>query len=544
MTKSISGQIVDIVRRRIFSGTVHINASGRIECIEEQPAVAENRYILPPFIDSHVHIESSMLMPSEFAGVAVRFGVAGVVCDPHEIANVLGAEGIRYMIDNGKTVPFKFFYGVPSCVPVTAVETSGAVVNAAETEKLLADDDLYFLAEVMDYPAVVRRDPEIMAKINAALVRHKPIDGHAPGLHGPDLHAYAAAGISTDHECFTIEEAEEKIRLGMHIQIREGSAARNFEALYPLIDRYPDRMMLCTDDCHPDDLLGGYINARVSQGIAKGLDLFNMLQAVVLNPVRHYHLPVGLLQTGDPADLIVVDNLRDFTVQQTYIDGQRVFDNGKTLFSAPPATPVNHFKARKITVDALRVPAESNQIRVIEIIDKELITRCRLETPTLRHGAVVPDPERDLLKIVVLNRYTPDVPPAIGFVRNFGIKRGAVANTVAHDSHNLIAIGADDASIVRAINTLIDSRGGIVVVDGDQTLTMPLPIAGILSNRPATEVAQQYHALHNHIKGMGSPLTAPLMTMSFMALIVIPDLKICDKGLFDVQQQRLTSLCS
>jgi adenine deaminase len=542
MTKNISGQIIDVIRRRIFSGTVYINPTGRIERIEEQ-AVPETQFILPPFIDSHVHIESSMLMPAEFAGMAVRSGVAGVVCDPHEIANVLGTEGIRYMIENGTTVPFKFFFGVPSCVPVTSVEASGAVIDAAETEKLIAGDDLYFLAEMMDYAAVVRRDPEVMAKIAAAHAHHKPVDGHAPAIQGPDLQAYVAAGISTDHECFTIEEAEEKIRLGMNIQIREGSAAQNFEALYPLIDRHPDRIMLCTDDCHPDDLLGGYINARVSRGIAKGLNLFNMLQSAILNPIRHYHLPVGLLQVGDPADLIVVDNLTDFTVRQTYIDGKLVFDRGKTLFTAQPPIPINHFRAKKISVDAIRVPAISQQIRVMEIIDKELITHCRMETPTVRDGAIVPDPERDLLKIIVLNRYTEHAVPAIGFIRNFGLKRGAVCNTVAHDSHNIIAIGADDESIVRAINTVIDCQGGIAAVDGDRILTMPLPIAGILSDRPAEEVARQYQTLHNQVKALGSPLTAPLMTMSFMALIVIPDLKICDKGLFDVQKQNFTHLC-
>jgi adenine deaminase len=545
MTTSISGQIIDILRRRIFNGTVYINAKGRIERIEEESTAVKNRYILPPFIDAHVHIESTMMMPSEFAGVAVRFGVAGVVCDPHEIANVMGAEGIRYMIDNGKTVPFKFFFGLPSCVPVTSIETSGAVLDAAETDRLLADDDLYFLAEMMDYTAVVHRDPEVMAKIRSARAHNKPIDGHAPGLHGRELRAYSDAGITTDHECHTIEEAREKIRLGMNIQIREGSAARNFEALYPLINCFPDHTMLCTDDCHPDDLLGGYINDRVRRSIAKGLDLFNVLRAAIMNPVWHYRLPFGLLQAGDPADLIVVDDLRDFNVRQTYINGQLVFDQGEVRFTPPPLSPINRFRAGRITADAIRVAAPQSperDIRVIEIIDKELLTTCCIETPTLRDGAVVADPERDLLKIVVLNRYVENATPAVGFVRNFGLRRGAVANTVAHDSHNVIAIGADDASIVRAINAVVDHRGGIVAVDGDEVLAMPLPIAGLLSDQKAEVVAQQYQTLHQRVRAMGSPLTAPLMTMSFLALIVIPDLKICDKGLFDVRRQCLTPL--
>lgn len=542
MTKSISGQIIDVIRRQIFSGTIYVGASGRIERIEAH-AVPETQYILPPFIDAHVHIESAMITPSEFAGLAVKFGVAGAVCDPHEMANVLGTTGIRYMIDNGKTVPFKFFNGAPSCVPVTSVETSGAIIDAAEIAKLLADDDIYFLAEVMDYAAVIRRDPEVMAKIAAAHAQGKPVDGHAPAVRGKDLQAYVSAGISTDHECYTLEEAEEKIRLGMKIQIREGSAAQNFEALYPLIDKYPDQVMLCTDDCHPEDLLDGYINTRVRRCIAKGLNLFNTLQAAILNPVKHYRLPVGLLQPGDPGDWIVVDNLKDFSVLQTYIDGQLVFDGTKTLFSPATITPINHFKAKKITAEDICIAATRDKIRVIEIIDKELITGSGLEIPTIREGAIASDPERDLLKIVVLNRYTENAVPAVGFIRNFGLKRGAVCNTVSHDSHNIIAIGADDESIVRAINTVIDCRGGIVTVDGEQILTMPLPIAGILSGKKTEEAAKQYQNMHNQVKAMGSPLTAPLMTLSFMALIVIPNLKICDKGLFDVQQQNLTDLC-
>jgi adenine deaminase len=535
MTEEISGQIIDVVRRRIFSGTVYVGASGRIDRIEEK-VVPETHYILPPFIDAHVHVESSMMTPAEFAGVAVRFGVGGAVCDPHEIANVVGSEGIRYMIDNGKTVDFKFFNGVPSCVPATSLETSGAVIDAEETAKLLSNNDLYFLAEVMDYAAVVRRDPLVMAKIAAAHAQGKPVDGHAPGIRGEDLKAYVSAGISTDHECYSLEEAEEKIGLGMSIQIREGSAAQNLEALYPLIDKYPDRVMLCTDDCHPDDLLRGYINLRVGRCIAKGLNLFNVLRAATFNPVTHYHLPVGLLQAGDPADLIVVDNLKDFSVLQTYIDGKLVYDRGKTLFAAAPPRAINHFCARKITADAIRIPATAGErIRVIEIIDRELITGFGIEIPTIREGAIVADPDRDLLKIIVLNRYRESARPVVGFIRNFGLKRGAVCTTVAHDSHNIMAIGVDDESIVQAINEVIDRRGSIVTVDNCRTFSMPLPIAGILSDKSAALAAAHYQEMHNRVKGMGSTLTAPLMTMSFMALIVIPHLKICDRGLSDGQ---------
>jgi adenine deaminase len=541
MTSTISGQIIDIHQRRIYGGVVQIAPNGTIESIVEQP-VTKTHYILPPFIDSHVHIESTMLTPAEFARAAVKFGVAGVVCDPHEIANVMGMEGIRYMIDNGRQTPFKFCYAAPSCVPVTAMETSGAVIDAAQIEELLDSDDVFCLAEVMDYPSVVHRNEEVMAKINAAKKRNKPVDGHAPGLYGQDLEAYVGAGISTDHECFSLREAEEKIRLGMHIQIREGSAAQNLDTLYPLIDKYPDRIMLCTDDCHPDDLLDGYIQSRIARCVAKGLDIFHILQAVSINPVRHYGLPVGMLRVGDPADFIIVENLKNFAVKQTYINGNLVFNKGKTLFEAPKPKLINRFYKNEISVENLRVPITGKRIKAIKIIDKELITRSTFGPATAFKNGVKVDVERDLLKIVVLNRYN-EALPAVGFINNFGIKRGAVCITVAHDSHNIIAVGVDDESIMRAMQAVMETQGGLAVVDGKDTLAMPLPVAGIISDQKAEVVAEQYHRIHNRIKEMGSNLTAPLMTLSFMALIVIPDLKICDKGLYDVQKQAFTSVC-
>ncbi|MDR1055879.1 MAG: adenine deaminase [Prevotellaceae bacterium] len=529
---SISGNIVDIINKRIFSGTIYVNGLGDIERIEERD-VPELHYILPPFVDSHIHIESTMMVPSEYARVGVRHGVVTAICDPHEIANVMGEAGIQYMIENGKKTPFKFFFGAPSCVPAAPYETSGAVLNAAEIEKLMASADIYFLGEMMNFPDVINRNPEVMAKINAAKKYHKPIDGHAPGLRGEMIRRYAA-GISTDHECMTLAEAEEKLALGMKILIREGSAAKNFEALFPLIDKYPDLVMLCTDDTHPDDLQAGYINTLVKRALGKKLNLFNVLKAASINPVIHYKLPVGLLNVGDPADFIIVDNPDDLNILQTFINGKIVYNKGEVEFLQAAIEPINNFQAAAIKTDDITVIKTRDKIQVIEIIDKELYTKALIVTPKVLDNKVVPDIENDILKIVVLNRYIADAKPAVGFVKNFGLKKGAICSTVAHDSHNIIAVGTDDKSIVKVINAVIGSKGGIVAFDGKDMQLMPLPVAGIMSDKSVGEVAGQYKVLHNMAKEMGSQLTAPFMILAFMALIVIPELKICDKGLFDV----------
>ena len=542
---TLSGNIVDVVNERIFKGRIYVNVFGDIEKIEEAENVVEDCYIMPGFVDSHVHIESSMLMPSEFAREAVKHGVVAAICDPHEIANVLGIEGIEYFIENAEKSGFKFFFGAPSCVPAAPFETSGAVLGVKEIEYLMKKENIWFLGEMMNFPGVVANNPEVMAKIQTAKNAHKPIDGHAPGLTGEDLRKYVNAGISTDHECMDICEAEEKLSLGMKILIREGSAAKNYDALYPLINRYPNSVMLCTDDSHPDDLIEGYIDKLVSKSMRKGLDFFNIMKAANINPVMHYKVPVGLLREGDSADFIITDTLEpDFKILKTYISGKIVYDRvGDEVNLHRPVVEIkNNFNAKEVTVNDIQVEVKSEEIRVIKVIDRELYTEQLIEKPTVSNNKVIPSVENDILKIVVLNRYHKDAKPVVGFIKGFGLKRGAICSTVAHDSHNLIALGVDDQSIVQCMNAVINLAGGIATCDNGIVDILSLPIAGIISNNNAAKVAGDYCRLSNKVKEMGSPLTSPFMTLSFMALIVIPELKICDKGLFDVTTFNYTDL--
>lgn len=540
---SVGGMIVDVVNRRMFRGRIYVDIYGKIEKIEEREDVSETTYIVPGLIDSHVHIESSMSMPSEFACAAVKHGVVGCVCDPHEIANVLGIPGLRYFMDNAKASLFKFFFGAPSCVPSTNLETSGAILGPKEIKELMADKDIFFLGEMMNFPGVISHDSEVYAKLQAALDANKPIDGHAPGVNGNNLRIYAKAGISTDHECMDLVEAEEKLQLGMKILIREGSAAKNFETLYTLIDKYPDQVMLCTDDAHPDDLLDGYINGLVKRGLEKGVDLFNLLQAACLNPIKHYSLPVGLLQEGDSADFVVVDSLnKNFEVLQTYIEGKIVYDRGEVLLQRPTYEVKNNFQANPIQLNDLKVEGNFDRINTIGVINKELYTKHLIEKARVENNELVSDPENDLLKIVVLNRYTQNAKPVIGFIKGFGLKQGAICSTVAHDSHNIIAIGTNDVDLQRAINVVIKSKGGISVSNNSSVNILELPIAGIISNRPIEETAASYKRMDLLAKELGTTLTAPFMTLAFMALIVIPELKLCDKGLFNVKEFQFIDL--
>lgn len=528
----ISGNIVDVVNKTIFTGTVEVT-NGIVTAVRHHP-VDESQYILPGLVDAHVHIESSMLIPSEFARMAVVHGTVGTVSDPHEIANVMGVSGVKFMIANGKKVPFKFNFGAPSCVPATSFETAGAVLGVEEVRELLGMPEIKYLSEMMNFPGVLFNDPEVMAKIELAKKAGKPVDGHAPGLKGADAAKYISAGISTDHECFTLDEARDKIGYGMRVLIREGSAAKNFETLYPLIDEAPEMVMLCSDDKHPDDLLHGHINEVVKRAVAHGCDMMNVLRSCTFNPVSHYRLDIGLLQPGDPADLIVVDNLRDFNVLATWVDGVKVAENGKSNIVKASEEPFNHFEARPMKAEDLEVLARGERIRVIEAYEGQLITG----NPVIEHHSagrnLVSDTSRDLLKIVVLNRYRISS-PAIGFIRGIGLQRGAIASCVAHDSHNIIAVGADDDSIMRAINLIIGSQGGISLVNGEQQMVLPLPVGGIMSPDEGPEVARKYQELDREARKLGSPLTAPYMTLSFMALLVIPSLKLSDQGLFDGQ---------
>ncbi|MBP6977424.1 MAG: adenine deaminase [Bacteroidales bacterium] len=535
----LEGWIVDVVRKRIFQGRIYV-VGGKIEKVLETP-VSTRHYILPGFIDAHIHIESSMLIPSEFARLAVPHGTVATVSDPHEIANVLGVEGVKFMIRNGKKTPFKFFFGAPSCVPATGFETAGAFLGLEETEELLKLDDIHFLSEMMNYPGVLTADPVVMAKLDLAKKYNKPIDGHAPGLRGMDALKYIRAGISTDHECFSLEEAQEKARNGMHILIREGSAAKNFDTLIPLLNDYPDQVMFCSDDRHPNDLISGHINEQVKRALGRGYDLFAVLRCCTWNPIRHYRLPVGLLQHGDPADMIIVSDLENLEVMATYINGEKVAEMGQTFIQSVPEAPPNLFNALPVTSHDLMVAAEGTRIRVLDALDGQLITETSVADAKIIGSAIVADPGRDLLKLVVMNRYRPS-PPAVGFVRNFGLKRGAIASTVAHDSHNIIAVGTNDDDLSDAINLLVETRGGVSLSDGSVKHILPLPVAGIMSNGDGYETATGYDMLDKQAKQLGSTLQAPYMTLSFMALLVIPQLKLSDQGLFDGSTFHFTQL--
>ena len=536
---TIGGQIVDLVNSRIFSGVVVVE-NGKIIKIEEQP-VGNTLYIMPGFVDAHVHIESSMLVPSEFARLATCHGTVATVSDPHEIANVLGKEGIRYMIENGKKVPFKFFFGAPSCVPSTAFETAGSSLDANDIEELMASPDIYYLSEVMNYPGVIHEDPEIMRKIAAARFYGKPIDGHAPAVTGTDLQKYVSAGITTDHECFRLAGALEKISLGMKILIREGSAARNFDALIPLMATHPDKLMFCSDDKHPDELDEGHIDVLVRRAIALGYNVMDVLKAASLNAVKHYHLNVGMLQTGDDADFIVVDDLNHPVAKQTYIKGVLVAENGVSNIHYKETETPNIFKADFIKAEDLFVPDNGKKIKVMTCFDGLLITKSFMTEPKVVDGGIVSDVERDILKIVVVNRYKP-TKPAVAFIKGFGLRRGALASSVAHDSHNIVAVGVTDRDIFHAVNLLIEHTGGVTAYCSTEMVAVPLPVAGLMSNEDGYEVAQAYQNADALAKRLGSTLYAPFMTLAFMALVVIPEVKISDQGLFDVTKFGITSI--
>jgi len=529
-TTSINGLFVDILSRKIVPGILRLE-NGKIAGFIEQADVT-GPYILPGFVDAHIHIESSMLVPYEFARVALGHGTVATVSDPHEIANVNGIAGVEYMIENAKGAELKICFGAPSCVPATNFESAGDALDSNAVDELLQRPDIYYLSEMMNYPGVLHKDPEVMRKIELAKKYYLPVDGHAPGLRGKDAKNYIAAGISTDHECFTLEEALEKLSHGMKILIREGSAARNFEALHPLLSTHPDMCMLCCDDKHPDELLLGHIDQHVKRAVAFGHNVFDVLKVACINPVLHYKLPVGLLRKGDPADFVLVEDLKNFKVLSTFINGKRVYHEGECILPKRTHKKINKFKTDKKKAQDFEVEAKGSKIRVIEALDGQLITS-ELHTGAKVHsGKVVSDPSKDILKIAVVNRYE-NAQPAIAFIKNFGLKSGAIASTVAHDSHNIIVVGVDDESICNAVNLLIQEEGGLSVVNGTKHEVLPLPVAGLMSDKDCKEVGTMYSKLDVMSKEMGSTLRAPFMTLSFMALLVIPQLKLSDKGLFD-----------
>jgi len=525
----ISGKIIDLYEKRILPGVITVE-NGKIEKIENAENVPDV-YIMPGLVDAHVHIESSMLTPSHFAVAAVKHGTIAVVSDPHEIANVLGIQGVKFMLDNADTVPVKMMFGAPSCVPATNSESSGARIDADGIVELFKDKRIGFLAEMMNFPGVIYDDVEVHKKLNIARQMGVPVDGHAPGLTGEGLKKYIQAGISTDHECSDIEEALEKISDGMKILIREGSAAKNLDSLDRLISLYPEKVMLCTDDLHPETLAKGHINKIVSRLVAKGYNLFDVLRAASLNAVDHYGIKMGLLRPGDAADFIVVDNPKNMNVLQTWIDGICVYDGEKALFSPGTVKKVNKFNCSRIRAEDLRVKREGDQMRVIVAINGELATFTEMVSAG-SDPVVYPRLEDDILKIVIKERYH-DGAPAVGFIKGFGLKEGAMASSVAHDSHNIIAVGVTDREIAQAINLIVDAEGGMSVVSDDETDILKLPVAGIMSDMPVTAMAQRYERLNETVKSLGCRLDAPFMTLSFMALLVIPELKMSDKGLFD-----------
>lgn len=542
----ISGQIVDVVNSRIFNGTIEIENGKILNIIEESHCQCQSQIILPGFVDSHVHIESSLLVPTEFARLAVAHGSVASVSDPHEIANVLGIDGVKYMIEVGKKSPFKFYFGAPSCVPATCFETSGATLNSNDIEELMSSADIKYLGEMMNYPGVIFNDDEVMKKIEPAHRHNKPIDGHAPLLSGDDLKKYCASGISTDHECSSVEEAMEKISLGMKIQIREGSAANNFDNLISIIKDYPDSVMFCTDDAHPHELIKSHINGLIKRAIYLGYNPLDVIKAATLNPVRHYNLEVGLLQKNDPADFVVIDNFNDFNILKTYINGELVAENGKSLLPDVKVDAINNFVAEKVTADDFKVIDEGKDINIIGVINGELLTE-KIIAKTQSHKVqsssfyLVSDIENDILKIAVINRYEKKK-PAVAFIKGFGLKRGALASSVAHDSHNIIVIGCDDESMAKAANMIIENKGGFAVYSDEIKKCLPLPVAGIMTNDDAFKVADDYLEIRDLAKSLGSPLSDPFMTMEFMALLVIPKLKLSDKGLFDCEKFELIPL--
>ena len=549
---TISANMLDFNQQTVFSAQLSYYSDGDLKGVikdiihigDEDPQLD---YLIPGFIDAHVHIESSMMLPSEFARMALKHGTIASVSDPHEIANVMGLEGIDFMLNNSEKTPFHIFFGAPSCVPATPFETAGASISIADIDALFRSGKINYLSEMMNFPGVLNHSDEVMAKINLAKQYDLPIDGHAPGLSGEEARQYAQAGISTDHECTTLAEAREKIALGMKILIREGSAARDFASLHPLISEFPDQVMFCSDDKHPDELFKSHINQLVVDAIALGHNLFDVLKCACLNPITHYQLPLGSLQKGDMLDAVLVDNLTDFSIKSTWLSGQVVSQNGQVLLASVTEQAINHFCAEKISQQSLEVcldvdSSKERSVRVIDIFEGKLFTRekqvnmaqfqCAKASNEPSKILVQANPDNDLVQLSVLNRYQ-KAQPANAFVFGSGMKSGAIASTVAHDSHNIIAMGCDTQSIEQAINSVIDLKGGICVVNDSGCHTLALPVAGLMSLDKGEQVAERYAQLDLWAKDLGFTLSAPFMTLSFLALLVIPELKLSDKGLFD-----------
>ena len=529
----ITGQLVDVHQRRIYPASILIENQTivRIEEINSAP----DYFIMPGLVDAHVHIESSMLAPSEFAPLALAQGTLATVSDPHEIANVLGIEGVRWMVENGKQAPFYFHFGAPSCVPATVFETAGAELTVQEIRELFEEGSCHYLAEMMNWPGVLFGDEDVAAKIQLAKEMKKPIDGHAPGLRGEQAQTYFASGIQTDHECFTLEEAQDKAALGVKILIREGSAARNFEALIPIMKQYPEQVMFCSDDKHPDDLLVGHINLVICRALALGYDRFDVLRSATILPMNHYGLPCGQLRVGDPADFMVFDGFEKMQVLETWYKGEKVFDRTGTSWKPEPIeeTP-NQFYSYYLPEEAYQVKSQKPDralIRVIDAVEGQLITNQKTEWMDVKSGLITADPTRDILKLTVVNRYK-EVKPAMAFISGFGLKNAAIASSVAHDSHNIVAVGTTDALLKSAVDAVMKAKGGVALAFEGGVEVLPLPIAGLMSDKDGKQAGAQYEHLTLLARKYESTPKAPFMLLSFMALLVIPFLKLSDLGLF------------
>lgn len=542
-TLSVEGNVVDVEGRRVFRGKVNVEGNKIVSIVAGEPAAITDKgpFILPGFIDSHVHIDDSLLAPYEFARGSVRGGTIAAVCDPHEIANVMGMQGIEYMVKQSKQSPYKFFYGAPACVPPSDFEMAGAELGPKELKELLASPDIHHMAEFMDFYGVIHDNPKTMEKIRITKEAGKPIDGHAPLLTGAELDKYIAAGISTDHECSIIEEAREKVKKGMKVIVREGSAAPDLRGIHQIIDEAPDMVMLCTDEWHPNDMLyKGHVDYIVRTAIELGCDVFNVLRAASINPVKHYKIPVGGLKEGDLADFIVVDSLKEMNVLQTYIEGTLVYDNKNVLI--PPMTPaiVNNFQITDpVTPDDLAIFADSKVINVIEVFDKKLFTRKIVSNVTVSAvNNAIANPTEDILKLVAVNRYQKEK-PVCGFVKGFGLQSGALAYSICHDSHNIVCVGVTDEDMAKAINIVIKNKGGGAISNGGKTTCLPLPIGGLMSDRELEEVGEKYEELQEVARQMGCKLANPFGTLSFIGVTSIPEIRITVRGIFDVDANKL-----
>ena len=535
---NVVGRLVDIHKRDIYPVVISIKGEF-IESVERTDSSPEI-FIVPGLIDSHIHIESSMVTPGAFSMTAVKHGTCSVVSDPHEIANVLGIKGVEFMIRDAEKVPLNFFFGAPSCVPATVFESNGATLDSEAVRKLLELREINYLSEMMNFPGVIYDDPEVIKKIYYAKKLNKPVDGHAPGLTGEMLKKYVSAGITTDHECSTLAEAKEKILLGMKILIREGSAAKNLNSLKDLFKTDPDMVMLCSDDLHPEMLQEGHINKLIARLTSEGYDAFDVIRSATINPSEHYKLNAGLLRRGDYADFILVDSLDKMNVNETWIKGVKVFGDGQVLFKYKAPEAVNNFNCSPVKNTDILVKNKNRDIRIIVAEEGELLTT-GTQGSSGTAEFVNPDINNDVLKIVVKDRYK-DLPAAVGFIKGFGLKRGAFASSIAHDSHNIIAIGTNDRDIVNSINEIIRMKGGLAVSDNEIAGSLKLDIGGIMTTRSCEEIAFDYNGLNQLVKSLGCEMEAPFMTLSFMALLVIPELKIGDQGLFDVKKFKQVSL--